>query len=95
MVEFLRKFESYSIKITRVNSIIITKSINLLTFCAMFGSIVIYRAIFRAQSIYREIYDSTNQNDSSIPITLHCYLNVTYDATWCVFNHMIPSHYVS
>ena len=32
MIEFLRKFENRGIKINRVNSILITKSINLLFF---------------------------------------------------------------
>ena len=32
MVEFLKKFENCSIKIARVNSILMTKSINLLLF---------------------------------------------------------------
>ena len=41
MVEFLRKFENYGIKIARVNSILITKSINLLKFCTALGSVVI------------------------------------------------------
>ena len=35
MVEFLGKFESHGIKIDRVNSILITKSINLFKFCAV------------------------------------------------------------
>ena len=41
MVEFLRKFESHDIKIVRVNWILITKSINLLYFCTVLGSVVI------------------------------------------------------
>ena len=36
MVEFLRKFENRRIKIVRVNSIRITKSINLLKFCMVY-----------------------------------------------------------
>ena len=41
MVEFLRKFESRGIKITLVNSIRITKSVNLLYFLTVLGSNVI------------------------------------------------------
>ena len=41
MVEFLRKFEKRSIKIARVNSILITKSINLLKFRTVLGSAAI------------------------------------------------------
>ena len=37
MVEFLRKFENLGIGIARVNSICITKSINLLEFCTVLG----------------------------------------------------------
>ena len=37
MVEFLRKFEDRGIKIARVNSILISKSINLLYFCSVGG----------------------------------------------------------
>ena len=41
MVEYLRKFENRDIKIARVNSIHIHKSINLLKFCTVLGSVVI------------------------------------------------------
>ena len=37
MIEFLRKFENRGIKIATVNSIRITKSINLLLFCTLLG----------------------------------------------------------
>ena len=62
MIEFLRKFETRSIKIARVNSILITKSINfqlfiLILYCV--GGPLWSKAIFRAQSIYREVYDFT------------------------------------
>ena len=40
MVEFLSKFVNRAIKIARVNSIRITKSINLLSFCTVLGSVV-------------------------------------------------------
>ena len=40
MVEFLRKSESRGDKIARVNSIRITKFINLLYFCTLLGSVV-------------------------------------------------------
>ena len=57
MVEFLRKFESRCIKIARVNSIRITKSINLLLFCTVLeirGYVDIFKLTARAQSINRE-----------------------------------------
>ena len=38
-IEFLRKSVSRGDKIVRVNSIRITKSVNLLSFCRMFGSV--------------------------------------------------------
>ena len=41
MVEFIRKFENCGIKIAGVNSILTTKSINLLYFCTVLGSVVI------------------------------------------------------
>ena len=37
MVEFLKKFQNCGFKIARVNAIRITKSINLLQFCAVLG----------------------------------------------------------
>ena len=41
MVEYLWKFESRGIKIAGVNSIRITKSINLLKFCTVSEAVVI------------------------------------------------------
>ena len=41
MVEFLRKFEIRGCEIARVNSILITKFINLLLFCSVLGSVVV------------------------------------------------------
>ena len=59
MVEFLRKFENRGTIISRVNSIIMTKSINLqlytLNFVRCSGPLE-SMAFFRAQSIYREVY---------------------------------------
>ena len=40
MVEFLLKAEIRGDKIVRVNSILITKSINLLNFCTVLGCVV-------------------------------------------------------
>ena len=45
-VEFLRKFENRRIKIVRVNSIRITKSINLLKFCMVLWSAVMLTFFF-------------------------------------------------
>ena len=59
MVEFLRKFENRSIKIARVNSIRIMKSISLVEFCTVIGvrcDIDIFKLTTRAQSINREVY---------------------------------------
>ena len=43
MIEFLRKFENHDIKITRVNSIIIIKSINLQLFTLFFYGVGVRR----------------------------------------------------
>ena len=62
MVEFLRKFEDRVIKIAVVNSILITKSLNLQLFTLMWYGVVgplSSKAIFRAQSINREVYASS------------------------------------
>ena len=59
MVEFLRKFENRGTKIAWVNSILITKSINLQLFTLIWygvGGPLWSKAIFRAQSTYREVY---------------------------------------
>ena len=58
MVEFLWKIENHGIKISRVNSILITKSFYLHLFtkiCYGVGSPFKLTAI--ARSIYREVYD--------------------------------------
>ena len=58
MVKFLRKFENRGIKIARVNSILITKSIYLQLFTFTLHGVwgpLRSKAIFRAQSIYREV----------------------------------------
>ena len=63
MVEFLIKFESSCIKIARVCSILITKSIDFQLFTLILYGIwgpLWSRAIFRAQSIYRKVYGLTN-----------------------------------
>ena len=60
MVDFLRKFENRDIKIARVNSILITKSDDLQVFTLILygvGRPLWPKAIFRAQPIYREVYD--------------------------------------
>ena len=51
MVDFLRKIENRCIKIAGVNSIRITKSINLLSFCTVLG--------VRCDVDNREVYDIT------------------------------------
>ena len=61
IVQFLRKFENRGIKIARINSIRITKSIDSRLFLIMYGvgRPLWSKAIFITQSIYREIYDNT------------------------------------
>ena len=61
MVEFFRKIENHGIKIAQVNLILITKSIDLQLFTLILyseGGSLRSKAIFHAQSIYREIYDT-------------------------------------
>ena len=66
MAEFLRKFYNRNIKIARVNSILITKSINLQLFTSiLYGvgvrcDVNIFKRTTSAQSIYREVYAWTN-----------------------------------
>ena len=50
MVEFLRKLEYRGIKIARVNSILMTKSTNLLYFCTVLGYVVIEECDFLVRS---------------------------------------------
>ena len=63
MVEFLRNLENRGIKIARVNSIHITKSMDLqlftLIFCDVGGccDVDIFKLTGSAQSIYLEVYD--------------------------------------
>ena len=54
MVKVLGKFENRDIEIARVNSILISKSINLKLFTLIFP--LWSKAILGAQSIYREVY---------------------------------------
>ena len=69
MFEFLRIFENRVIKIARVNSIIITKSINLRLF-----TLILYgvegpswsNTIFHAKSIYREVYDKIDMKNETV-----------------------------
>ena len=57
-VEFLKKIQNRGIKIARVNSILITKSIYLqFTLFFLVGGPLWSKAIYRAQSIYGEIDD--------------------------------------
>ena len=59
MLEFLRKFQNRAIKIVWVNSIANTKSINLQLFTFILYGVegpLWSMEIFRAQSIYREVY---------------------------------------
>ena len=66
MVEFLREYENHGIKISRVNSILITKSINLLLFTLILYvvgvrcDVDLFKLTDSAQSIYREVYDSAH-----------------------------------
>ena len=63
MIKFLQKFENCGIKIAGVNSII-TKSINLQLFYINFvwsRGLLWLKAIFHAQSIYREAYAPANE----------------------------------
>ena len=64
MIEFLRKFENRSIKIARVNSILIAKSINLQLFTlTLFGFGVRCDPMrFLVLSIYREVYATVNKD---------------------------------
>ena len=63
MVEFPTKFENCRVKIDRLDSILITKSVNLQFFTlilyGVWGScdVDIFKLTFNAQSIYREVYD--------------------------------------
>ena len=65
IVEFLGIFETRGIKIARVNSIIITKSIDFQLFTLiLYGvgircDVDIFKLTVRAQSIYREVYALT------------------------------------
>ena len=68
MVEFLRKFQSRGIKISGVNSILITKSITLLLFTLILYGVIgvrcdagIFKLTASAQSINREVYEWTYQ----------------------------------
>ena len=75
MIEFLRKFEKCDFKIARVNSIFITKCINLviyLNFVRRWGSFR-SKAIFSAQSIYREICGNMYMSCKCGPPSLTCY----------------------
>ena len=57
MLVFLGKFENHGIKIARVNSIRITKSLNLLKFCLVLGvrcDVDIFKITARVQSINSE-----------------------------------------
>ena len=57
MLVFLGKFENCGIKIARVNSIRITKSINILSFCMVLGvtcDVDIFKLTASAQSINSE-----------------------------------------
>ena len=61
MIEFLKIIENRSIEIALVNSILITKSINLQLFTRILCVLGVRcdQAIFSAQSIYRKVYGAT------------------------------------
>ena len=64
MIEFPRKFENRGIKIARVSLILITKPINIQLFTLLLygvGGPLYSKAVFRAQSIYREVYGSIEE----------------------------------
>ena len=66
MVKFLTNFDNRGIKIVQVNSILITKSINLQLFtsiCTVLGvrcDVDIFKLTASAQSIKREVYGSAH-----------------------------------
>ena len=84
MIEFLRKFENRSIKIARMNSIHITKSINLQLFnlilCGVGGQVPcdvdIFKLTASAQSINREVHTITDVH--CIAITYVYCIAITY-----------------
>ena len=69
VVEFISKFENQGIKIARVNSTLITKSINLqfftliLHFVGVHCDVNIFKLTTGAQSIYREVNESHYDHD--------------------------------
>ena len=74
MIEFIRKLENLGNKINRVNLIFIIKSINLQLLTLSFygdGDPLWSKAIFRTQSIYREVYDLTYWHKLQINISLN------------------------
>ena len=69
MVEFHIKFENRGIKIARLNSILIAKSVNLQLFTLiLYGvwvccEVDIFELTASAQSVIREVYDNTKITD--------------------------------
>ena len=59
MIEFLQKIEKRGIKIDLVDSILITKSINLQLFTFILHGVwsIVIETNFQSQSIYREGYE--------------------------------------
>ena len=75
-VEFLRKFENRGIKFSRVNSILIIKSINfLLWFCMVLGSVVIKRR-FSVHSPFMEKSMTQSHSQSQPVAEVLAYLHV-------------------
>ena len=78
MINFLRKIEHHGIKIALFNSVRITKSINLFSFCTVLGSVVI-EGDFSLQSIYRD------GNDIYIYIYIYIYrICDIFDEVWVI-----------
>ena len=77
MVELVRKFKKRGIKITRVNSILITISINLQLFTwilyvlGVSCDVDIFKLTASAQSINREVYGWMQKNSS-----WHAFINL-------------------
>ena len=79
-VEFLEKFQDRGIKIARVNSILITKSVDLqFTLFFLLRGPLSSKAIFRAHSIDSEVYGIIFINKKFMPnIYIYVYIFIIY-----------------